>query len=97
LQDEEQQLPSVMQATGKICVQRLREFFLCCSIINYVILIVWWLQFTQAHDWMNRLLRRWVLLPDEKMDAIQLMGFTLYKLGILLLNIVPFVTLCIVG
>ncbi len=31
-----------------------REFLLWCTIINFGILMVWWLFFVVARDWMHR-------------------------------------------
>ena len=78
-------------------IDTLRVFLLWCTIINYAILMLWWILLTQAHDWMNRMLCRWVVqLPDEKIDLMQLYGITFYKLAIVLFNFVPFIALSIV-
>ena len=74
----------------------LREFLLWCSVINYGILILWWLLFTAGHKVMNRVLSKMVTMPIEKLDAIQLNGIILYKMAIILFNIVPLISLSVV-
>jgi hypothetical protein len=47
--------------------------------------------FSAAHEWMYRLHTRWCRLPVERFDAIHYVAMTLYKVRILLLNLVPYV------
>jgi hypothetical protein len=78
-------------------IEVARNFLLWCSVINYVILLLWFLLFALARDWMQRLHGRWFRLPSELFDTLHYGGMAIYKIGILLLNLVPFVGLCIVG
>jgi hypothetical protein len=66
---------------------------LWCSIINYGILLVWFLSFLLAHDWMYQLHGRWFHFSVEQFDMLHYGGMSIYKLGILLLNLVPYVAL----
>jgi hypothetical protein len=77
-------------------IEMTRSFLLWCAIINYGILILWFLIFTIAHDGMYRFHGRWFRLPVERFDAIHYFGMSVYKVGIFLLNIVPYVALLIV-
>ena len=45
---------------------------------------------------MYRLWGRWIRLPREQFDALNFGGMTLYKIGILLFNIVPCIALYLV-
>jgi hypothetical protein len=45
---------------------------------------------------MRRLHGRWFRLSDERFDAIHYAGMTIYKIGILLFNLMPYVALRIV-
>jgi len=78
--------------TGEI----LWNFFLWCTVINYAMLLVWFLFFMAAHDWMHRFHGRWFHLSIEQFDAIHYTGMAIYKIGILLFNLVPFIALSIV-
>jgi Family of unknown function (DUF6868) len=75
----------------------VRKVLFWCTIINYGVLLVWWLCFLFAHDWMYQLHGRWFHLPVEQFDALHYAGMALYKVGILLLNLVPYIALRIVG
>lgn len=74
-----------------------RSFFLWCAIINYGILLLWFLLFAFAHDWLERLHGRWFRLPREQFDALHYAAMAVFKLGLILFNLVPFLALCIVA
>ena len=46
-------------------------------------------------DWLPR--GRWFRLSDEQFDSLHYLGMSIYKIGILLFNLVPFIVLCIIG
>lgn len=75
----------------------LRDFLLWCAVVNYGILLVWFLVFVAAHDWMFRLHGRWFHLSLERFDGIHYAGMALYKIGILLFILVPCVVLWALG
>lgn len=75
----------------------LKPFLLYCTLINYVILLVWFAAFTLAHDFVYRLHSRWFALPVEQFDAIHYGGMAVYKIGVLLLNLVPLLALCMLS
>jgi hypothetical protein len=75
----------------------VRKALLWCAVINYGVLIMWWLFFLFTHDWMHGLHSRWFHLSVEQFDALHYTGMALYKVGILLLNLVPYIALRIVG
>jgi hypothetical protein len=78
-------------------IEFMREFLLWCTIINFGLLIVWWLFFVVARDWMHRLHGKWFRLSDERFDAAHYTGMAMFKIGIMLFNLVPLVVLYIVG
>jgi hypothetical protein len=75
----------------------VRDFFLWCAVINYVLLVVWFLILVSPHHWLYQLWGRWFRMTAEQFDAINFAGIVLYKLGILFFNLVPYVALRIVG
>ena len=75
----------------------VRKVLLWCAIINYSVLIVWFLFFMLAHGWMYSFHGRWFHLSVEQLDALHYAGMALYKIGILLFNLVPYIALRIVG
>jgi len=72
-----------------------RSFLLWCTIINYGVLLVWFLVFVLAHDGIERVHGRWFRLSREQFDALHYGGMSIYKLGIILFNLVPLAALCI--
>ena len=77
-------------------IQLASDFLLWCTVLNYGVLLAWFIAFSLAHDWMRRLHGRWFRLSDERFDAIHYAGMTIYKIGILLFNLIPYVALRIV-
>jgi uncharacterized protein DUF6868 len=71
----------------------MRRVLLWCAVINYGILLVWFLFFILAHDSMYLLHSRWFRLSVEQFDMLHYAGMSVFKLGILLLNVVPWVAL----
>jgi uncharacterized protein DUF6868 len=78
-------------------INMLRDVLLWCAVINYGVLLVWFLFFILAHDFMHRLHGRWFRLSVEQFDALHYAGMGIFKLGIILLNLVPYIALRIVG
>jgi hypothetical protein len=72
-----------------------RHLLLWCTVINYGILLAWFLCFVFAHDTLERLHGRWFHLSHETFDALHYGGMTILKIGILLFNLVPFVALSV--
>ena len=70
-----------------------RAFLLWCTVFDYVVLIVWFLAFVFASDWLYRMHTRWFHLSRERFDALHYGGMSVYKIGILLFNLVPLVAL----
>jgi ABC-type branched-subunit amino acid transport system permease subunit len=78
-------------------IEVARTFFLWCTVIDYGVLLVWFLVFVFAHDWVQRVHGRWFRLSREQFDALRYAGISIFKIGIILFNLVPFVALPILG
>jgi hypothetical protein len=74
-------------------VQFASDFLLWCVVLNYVILLWWLVAFVFAHGWMFKLHSRWFHLSEERFDSIHYAGMSVYKVGILLFNLTPYVAL----
>lgn len=68
-----------------------------CGLMNLGLLLWWWGLFIFAHDWIARMHGRWFKISVETFDAFHYGGMLLYKVGIFLLIIVPYLALRIVG
>jgi hypothetical protein len=78
-------------------LETMRSALLWCTVINYGLLILWFIVFALRHDWLHRLWGRWFHLSREQFDALHYGGILLFKLGVLLFNLVPCVALWLVG
>lgn len=76
-------------------IELIRDVLLWCTLINYAVLLLWALLFINAHDWMYRFHGQWFRLPVEQFDALHYAGLALYKIGIFLFNLAPFIALAI--
>lgn len=74
----------------------IKELLLYCLAINYAILMLWFGVFSLAHDWLYRLHSRWFRLPVETFDTLHYASMALYKIGIIMLNLVPLIALWLV-
>ncbi len=78
-------------------IETTRSVLLWCLGINYGILIVWFVAFTLAHDSMYRLHARWFRISVEQFDTVNYTGMAVYKIGVLLLNLAPYLALRMVS
>ncbi len=77
-------------------VKEIHDFLLYSLVINYLILLIWFGFFVKAHDSIYRLHSRWFKFSMQTFDTIHYSGLAIYKIGIILLNLVPLLALCIV-
>lgn len=68
-----------------------------CSIINIVMLLLWFLLFVAAHNWIYRMHTRWFKITVEQFNAIHYAGIAFFKILILFFNIIPYFALRIAG
>jgi hypothetical protein len=80
-----------------VTTNAIKHVLLYCVGLNYLLLFIWSGAFIFAHDWMFRLHSRWFKLSVETFDAIHYAGLTVYKIGIILLNLVPLLALYLVS
>ena len=75
----------------------IRDLLAWCIVINWIVLLWWLVFFIMAHDWMYRIHSKWFKIPVDRFDALHYGGMALFKIGILLFNLVPYLALRIVG
>jgi len=74
-------------------VELIRNVLGWCTVINYGLLLVWFVFFMLARDWIYQLHGRWFNISHQNFDAIHYSGMAIYKIGIFLLNLVPYIVL----
>jgi len=77
-------------------IETARNALLWCTVINYGFLIFWVVLYALARTSLHRLWGCWFRLTTEQFDALNFGGMMIYKLGIFLFNLVPYVALIIV-
>jgi hypothetical protein len=77
-------------------VETLRAALLWCGIINYTILLLWAVLVLLAPGLIHWPCR-WFRTSVEQIDAIHYGGIVLYKIAVLLFNLVPYIALRIVS
>lgn len=78
-------------------IEILRNVLAWCTVINFGLLLWWFMFFALAHDWLYRLHSKWFKLSEEKFDAIHYAGMAFFKICIFVFNLVPYLALRIVG
>ena len=78
-------------------IEMAHSTLLWCTVINYALLLIWFLLFALPHGWLYRLWGRWFHLTAEQFDTLNFAGMMLYKVGIILLNLAPLVALYLAG
>lgn len=75
----------------------LRSVLLWSTIINFAFLFLWFLLIAVPHGWLYRLWGRWFRLSVEQFDALNFAGIVLYKILVVLFNLVPYIALVLVA
>ena len=78
-------------------IETMREFLGWCAVINLAVLAWWFLWLWLAHDYVYRMHSRWFAMPVERFNTIHYAGMAMFKLLVLVLNVVPYAALWIVG
>ncbi len=75
----------------------LRHFFGWCAVINYAMLMLWFILHLAAHGFWVGLSQRFFSVNAEKYDSICLKAMFFFKLAIWLLAISPYLALRIMS
>jgi hypothetical protein len=74
-------------------IDRLLRFLLWCTVINYAVILIWFLFFIVAHDSIYLLHSAWFRISVQQFDMLHYGGMAIFKIGILLFNLVPYIAL----
>jgi len=78
-------------------IQTLTKFFMWCTIINGGILILWTAFSVLAPDLVYRTQSKWFPIPRETFNVVFYAFLGLFKIFLLVFNVVPYVALLIIG
>ena len=74
-------------------VEVVRSILAWCTVLNWVVLLLWGGFLTVAGDWVYGLHTKWFKISREVFDAMHYGGMGLFKLLILVFNLVPYLVL----
>lgn len=74
----------------------LYDFMIWSLVVNYAVLLIWFLAFLFARGFIRKIHGRWFNLSDQTFDAIHYSGMAFYKVVIFFFNLAPLIALCIV-
>jgi hypothetical protein len=77
-------------------LQLLRSFFMWCSVISTLWLLITSLICLKASGWIYQLHGRWFVLSRETFDTVLYSFLALFKILVIVFNIVPWIALCII-
>lgn len=80
-----------------MAIDEIRDVLMWCTIINFVVLLSWYAMFALAGGWIYRYHGKWFPMSREAFNVVHYSGMGLFKLAILVFNLVPYVALLIVG
>jgi hypothetical protein len=75
----------------------IRQFFMWCTIMNVGLLVLSFLICAMASDWVYRMHSKWFPMPRETFNVVIYSFVGLYKMLVLVFNLVPYVALLMVG
>jgi hypothetical protein len=77
-------------------IKSLRKFLLYSTIINYVLLLTWYLTCLFPHVWAYNLARSGMEISIETFDKSMFLGIVFYKLIIVFFNLIPCIVLYLI-
>jgi len=78
-------------------IQTLTEFFMWCTILNTSLLSFWSIVFLLAPDLVYRTQSRWFPISRETFNVAMYCFLGLFKIALIVFNLVPYLALLIIG
>lgn len=78
-------------------IQTLTSFFMWCTIINGGLLLLWALAHLIAPDLVYRTQKIWFPIPKETFTLVFYSFIGLFKIFVMIFNLVPYLALLIIG
>lgn len=74
-------------------IELITEILGWCVILNFGLLLWWFVMLLVAHDWVYKIHSRWFKLTEERFDAIHYAGLAFFKIATFILYLAPYVAL----
>ncbi len=78
-------------------MNELKDLLMWSTALNFGVILLWVGLFIFAHDFIYRIHSRWFRLSVETFDALHYLGISIYKIGVLILNLVPLFVILILS
>ena len=78
-------------------IEMIRDILLWCTLINWTMLLFWFLFMKFAHDLVYKLHTSWFKISVDDFDAIHYKGMVYFKVLIFAIFFTPFLALLIVA
>lgn len=78
-------------------IQTLTRFFMWCTIINVSLMTFWFAAYALAPDLVYRTQSKWFPISRENFSLVFYGFLGIFKIVVLVFNIVPYVALLIIG
>ena len=78
-------------------LEEIRAALGWCTLINWALLLWWWLVIWTARETVYRMHTKWFKVSEQTFDAMHYAGMGLFKVAIMVFNLVPYIALRIVG
>jgi len=78
-------------------IQTLTAFFMWCTIINSGILFLWAMLFLLVPNLLYRTQSKWISISRENFDLVFYSFMGVFKVFIIIFNLVPWLALLIIG
>ena len=77
-------------------IEIVRDTFLWCTLINWVMLLFWFLILTFARSWAYKMHSKFAKITEEEFNLVHYKGGVYFKALIFAFNLAPYLALCIV-
>lgn len=78
-------------------LEELRAFFGWASLLHIGFLTYWAFMFFFCRNWIRKMHGKWFRLSEERFDEIHYQAMAIYKIGIFLFGLMPYLALRIMG
>ena len=79
--------------------ETIRSVLAWCTVINFGIIIIWWIFMVFGRDWVYRYHMKMtgLKIAEERFDAIHYMTIAMFKIFVIVFNLAPYLAMRIVG
>jgi hypothetical protein len=78
-------------------IDSITAFFMWCTILNIALLVLSSLLCVCAGDWAYRIHSKWFSISRETFNVVIYSFIALYKILVIVFNLIPYIALSIVG